>query len=102
METNIVYLTYRDVEPLMASFGMQIVTLSQTAPLRHTLRELVNQNTTIIYVSNEVYKNNQDLIDGYNADTLTLIVFDTHESLRPQGVRRMRHLLESSIGIKTR
>lgn len=99
--SNVVYLTFNQKEPLMASFGMDVVTLNRSEPAMVMDRELRSRRVEIAYMSNEVYRTYQDFFINYEKD-LAYILFDSQDPTSSLAKRRLKDVLASSIGIQTR
>lgn len=98
---NVVYLTFNEKEPMMASFGMGIKVLNQDFDTTKLVRELSLQHIEIAYMSNDVYKAQKTFFTEYDGN-ITFILFDSKDPTSNLAKRRLKDVLASSIGIQTR
>ncbi|NLC65143.1 MAG: hypothetical protein GX753_05695 [Erysipelothrix sp.] len=98
---NVVYLTFNEKEPMMASFGMEIKVLNENFDATKLVRELNIQHIEIAYMSNDVYKAQKSFFTDYQGN-LTFILFDSNDPTSNLAKRRLKDVLASSIGIQTR
>lgn len=99
--SNVYYLTFNNKEPMMASFGIALKTITKNENMNQLARELEKKQVEIVYISNDVYRTYEDYFKNNDSD-LAFILFDSNDPTSSLARRRLQDLLASSIGIQTR
>lgn len=99
--SNVYYLTFNDKEPMMASFGITIKTITKNENMNQFVRELERKQIEIVYISNDVYRTYEAFFNQSESD-VAFILFDSNDPTSSLARRRLQNLLASSIGIQTR
>ncbi|HLV50186.1 MAG TPA: hypothetical protein VKY25_04580 [Erysipelothrix sp.] len=99
--SNVYYLTFNEKEPMMASFGIIVKTITKEENMNQFVRELERKQVEIVYISNDVYRTYETFFNENEGD-VAFILFDSNDPTSSLARRRLQNLLASSIGIQTR
>lgn len=100
MKANVIYLTYRNHEPLMEGLGFQRVSVEPFQDINGLLKKLQKQGAAIVYVSEAVYADAKHVIDSWAADALAISVLSPNQSESNRGASRLKGLLHQAVGIQ--
>lgn len=100
MESNVAYLTFNKQEIMMESLGMIPIQVLESTPFQDIINLCKKENYELIFVSPNVYRKFESLF--MTTKNIRVVVLDNTEIPSHLGQKRMKELMETSIGIQIR
>ncbi|MGX6978360.1 V-type ATP synthase subunit F [Vagococcus elongatus] len=97
---KVVYLSYEKTEGMMKTLGLEVVTLEKNGDFKHLVRQLQHGGINIIFVTEAIYQDYQDVIQQYNKEfevAISVLSNQLHHHQLAQ--KRLKELTEEALGV---
>lgn len=97
--SNIAYISNNRDTGIMESLGMDAFYFEDKSRLESQIRELKFKQYILIYIAEEIYAENKQIIDSFNADfAVTITVLPDALKSTNVGQQRLVNILEDAVG----
>lgn len=101
--SKILYLSHEKSEGLMTSLGLETQTITPETDVQQLLRQYKRQGISMIFVSESVYQEHQEIIEKENKDfDLTISILANQKDHQRLGAKRLKSVIEEAVGIKVK
>ena len=99
--SKVMYISYKKSEGVMVGLGFSVSVLQPGDNLSALLRRLKKQNISVIYVSEEVYRDYADDIDEYDTQFSPAIsILANQPEHSGLATRRLDKLIANAVGVE--
>lgn len=97
---KVVYLSYEKSEGLMNSLGLEVVTLTPQTDFQGIIRQLRQADVAVIFVSEEVFSDHQEIIETYNKEfEVTISILPNRLNHHHLAQKRLKQMTEEVLGV---
>ena len=101
--SELVYISFRASEGVLKSLGMKIIALEKNQDLPLLLRQLKQQNVSIVFVSEAVYEANIDTILKYDNEfsmSISILPNTVDAIAQRTAQKRLNHMISEVVGVQ--